>query len=733
MAYNTQEERFVVKGSERITHDLQVNGDTYIIGDLSVSNIIANESIGTDGQVLGKSNGNIEWINASSSIDTNNLEVNNLIVNENATFNTIIANGVSGNDGQVLGKVNGNIEWMNVSANIDTDNFSVNNLIVNENAIFNTIIANGTVGNDGQVLGKVNGNIEWVDSSAIDTNNLSVNYLTVNESAKINGYDVTSYTVIEEDNYNYLSRAVKSKPILYMTTPNGNLYFQGYGYAPSILPPAFYEVYVNLYNLENNIENHTLYLRTPVLSNGSSSYMSVYGIKENGVWNNSADINTHTTGYNNLNTMANELYIYNAGKMYFGCKNLKDTFICNQSLIVNMAEPYDLMKYCVNMDFMFSGCTNFNQPINIPSQIQKLHLTFEDCTNFNQSLDLNNVKNFYRTFHNSGFNQPLSLTGIINFAGALSACKNFNQPINIISSTTHGSIDVSEAFRACKNFNQPVNITAYQANMSNLFFDCTNFNQPFEFRAYVPRDVSGLFYNCKNYNQPFTIRLAGGRYNTGFDNVFYECINFNQPVTIKSTGGGIDGMNYTFAYSGFNSDIIFHDDYDNVDLPFSNFSGVKYMYGTFQNCHNLDHIINIPNTVTGAAFLYANSGIKGEPICPDNITDAVGMYYGCYNLTGNAIIGPNVSGALSVNSGWPAFVTTNGMYQGCYNLDGDAYIYSTQLEGNAMGNAFGNCRGLHNVHIRSSLNPANTDNAIVNALLNGITGINWTGRIFNDL
>lgn len=631
-------------------------------------------------------------------------------------------------------RVNGTAYINNLVVNAPVENLNVANLAANELIVGNNLIANGLAGNDGQVLGKVDGKVEWFSPATIDTNDFKVNYLTVNESAKINGYDVTSYTVIEEDNYNYLPRAVKSKPILYMTTPNGNLYFQGYGYAPSILPPAFYEVYVNLYNLNNlgnNIENHTLYLCTPTLSNGLPRYMSVYGIKENGVWNNSANINTDTRS-NDLNTMANELYIYDAGKMYFGCKNLKDTFICNQSLIVNMAEPYDPMKYCVNMDYMFFGCKKFNQPINIPSQIQKLYYTFEDCTSFNQSLDLNNVKDFYWTFYNSGFNQPLNLTGIINFTGALKSCKNFNQPVNIISSTTHGSINVSEAFRNCTNLNQPVKISAYQANMSGMFDGCTNFNQPFELDYYEPRSVTGLFNNCKSYNQPFTINVTY-KYNTGFDNVFYGCINFNQPVTIKSDGFGINGMNYTFAYSGFNSDIIFHDDYSNVDLPFSNFSGVKYMYGTFQNCHNLDHIINIPNTVTGAAFLYANSGIKGEPICPDNITDAVGMYYGCYNLTGNAIIGPNVSGALSEDSGWPAYVTTNGMYQGCYNLDGDAYIYSTQLEGNAMGNAFGNCRGLHNVHIRSSLNPANTDNAIVNALLNGITGINWTGRIFNDL
>ena len=41
MAYNTQEERLKVKGSESITRDLQVTGDVYVGGDLTVNNSTA--------------------------------------------------------------------------------------------------------------------------------------------------------------------------------------------------------------------------------------------------------------------------------------------------------------------------------------------------------------------------------------------------------------------------------------------------------------------------------------------------------------------------------------------------------------------------------------------------------------------------------------------------------------------------------------------------------------------
>ena len=48
MAYNTNEERLVVKGSERITHDLKVNGDAYVIGNFEANAFIANGVAGDD-------------------------------------------------------------------------------------------------------------------------------------------------------------------------------------------------------------------------------------------------------------------------------------------------------------------------------------------------------------------------------------------------------------------------------------------------------------------------------------------------------------------------------------------------------------------------------------------------------------------------------------------------------------------------------------------------------------
>lgn len=147
MAYNTNEERLLVKGSERVTRDLQVTGDVYVGGDLTVNNATIGE-----------------------------LNVAN-----------IIANGSTGIDGQVIGKENGNINWINIPDPIDADNFAVNNI-------------------------------------------------TINNSATLNGFSIPAMTIMVEDDYNNLGGQI-NKSLFYFTTPNGNLYLNGFGYSPDLLPP----------------------------------------------------------------------------------------------------------------------------------------------------------------------------------------------------------------------------------------------------------------------------------------------------------------------------------------------------------------------------------------------------------------------------------------------------------------------------------------------------------------
>jgi hypothetical protein len=51
-----------------------------------------------------------------------------------------------------------------------------------------------------------------------------------------------------------------------------------------------------------------------------------------------------------------------------------------------------------------------------------------------------------------------------------------------------------------------------------------------------------------------------------------------------------------------------------------------------------------------------------------------------------------------------------------------------------MSDTFNKCTLLADkyIHIRSSI-PLDTSNSMYNALVNSNTGINWTGRVINDL
>ena len=382
--------------------------------------------------------------------------------------------------------------------NFVTDNLMVNNAVIDNAQVNNfdvsTLIANGSSGTDGQYLGKNNGNIEWV-TPPFDTNHLYVNHLTVNENASIdnlgvnnvnvNGddfthksFDVTSMTVISEDDYNNLDWNFRNQAF-YLTSPNGNMYFHGIQYAPSVpvKQGPCVEAYVDLPGMAMDMD--TLTTSTLTFSSGAVTNNLVYGAYNGGFfksnpfnfgWDNSLSIGTQAnTG--SIITNANELYIMNAFYMYFRCGNLTDTFICNPSLISGAPANYNPMKFCTNMAYTFSGCTNFNQPVTIPNGVTNMANTFYGCTNFNQPVTIPN--------------------GVTNMAYTFFGCTNFNQPVTI----PNGVTNMAYTFFECNNFNQPVTISNGVTNMAYTFFECTNFNQP----VTIPNGVTNMvytFYRC---------------------------------------------------------------------------------------------------------------------------------------------------------------------------------------------------------------------------------------------
>ena len=512
MAYNTQEERLIVKGSERITRDLQVNHNIYVNQGINAKDAYVQNNLSADN--LSVNTGNIE------NISTNNLNVVDLMLSGN-----ISANGTNGNNDQVLGIVNGKPEWMNIPDQINEDNFVVNNISISNHAIFN-------------------------------------------------GFNIIAMTVMSEDDYNNVR--VKNNSLLYFTTPNGNLYLNQYGYSPNILPPPLYSVFVNAkrYRAVRPYEIYSLSLSEPSVTNNLSC-ADIYGVKENDKWNNSHSIGLDTAGAV-WKTNADYLYIYDASNMYSNSSNLIDTFIINHSLIsggnnydlmqycVNMCnafancrnfnKPVTIPENVTDVSNMFYNCHNFNQPVTIPNNVIGVSGMFYNCYNFNQPVTIpNNVTNVGLMFCGCrNFNQPVTIPeNVKDVSNMFHNCRNFNQPVTIPNSVTN----TSRMFYDCYSFNQPVTIPDNVIDVKSMFYDCYNFNQP----VTIPNSVtntSWMFYNCDNFNQPVTIPENV----TDVSTMFYGCNKLNNssvPIHISHNIILGDTSNYIYnalvnGYTGIN-------------------------------------------------------------------------------------------------------------------------------------------------------------------------------------
>ena len=159
-------------------------------------------------------------------------------------------------------------------------------------------------------------------------------------------------------------------------------------------------------------------------------------------------------------------------------------------------------------------------------------------------------------------------------------------------------------------------------------------------------------------------------------------------------------------------------------LTFSSPTGIivfnSIMNSTFYNCYKLNQNIPILNSVTdmNSTFAYC-SNLNQNILIPNSVTDMNNTFAYCYNLNQNILI-PN------------SVTNMNYTFSKCYDLNQDIYIYSDGLL--RMSKVFDSCPLLktRNIHIRSSI-PMSTSNSIYNALVNNSTGVNWTGRIYNDL
>lgn len=173
-----------------------------------------------------------------------------------------------------------------------------------------------------------------------------------------------------------------------------------------------------------------------------------------------------------------------------------------------------------DMSGMFSGCGNFNQPLDSwdVSNVTNMHQMFYCCYIFNQPLNTWNVKNVINMSWMFGEQGSYKVIGMA-----------YNQPLD--------SWDVSSV-----------------VNMSCIFYNCINFNQSLNsWNVSNVTDMSGMFFNCKNFNQSLKNWNVGKVIN--IDQIFNnystltpylsEILRFDMPVNVKEIFSrcGIDKNN----------------------------------------------------------------------------------------------------------------------------------------------------------------------------------------------
>ena len=435
--------------------------------DNEISNIAVNFT--TDNLVA-----NVATVN-SASID--NAQVNNFDVS------TLIANGSTGSDGQYLGKNNGNIEW--VTPPFDTNHLYVNHLTVNNNSFTDNATINNMVVNNATLPRTVTVEVSYSDSngqpvedphmieylshifgnpgiSSMDYNLQFLPFIIMPESSYLGsfiGEGNITWNGYEEGLpgfYAYMN--VISDPLFAFvaTAPFGNIYFAGKKIADancdvkveglklsgirlnntsiSTAKLAFTDAPVT-----NNNKSGTLAIVTSIL--GSDVDYTIHGNLPYGV-----DVN-RANGVITTNVKNTSFATFD--DLFSGSSSMTDCFITNQSLILNAPSGYNVWSNVTSMSRTFFGCYNFNQPITIPNSVTSMGDTFAYCRNFNQPITIpNSVTSMGSTFRE---------------------CTNFNQPITIPNSVTR----MLGTFSNCGNFNQPITIPNSVTSMDYMFEDCT--------------------------------------------------------------------------------------------------------------------------------------------------------------------------------------------------------------------------------------------------------------------
>ena len=470
------------------------------VSSLNVAEIIANGSAGTNGQILGKVNGNLEWQNFS----TDNFVVNNITVNKNA-----VADNASVN----------NFAVANIIANESTtDNATINNMVVNNAILPRTVTTevsyygtDGVTPATGMALSRLKSESGFGEPGVtnVDYNLQFLPFITMPESEYNKGsFGKGNETYTSFRGFAYRNIIDGQTLAFVATAPFGNIYFAGKKIADANCDVKVEELELGGIRLNTTAPTPSLVFTDASVTNNFSFGVNVKvsSILGSGVFNDSRENLPYGIDVNNANgvitTNVKNTSFTTFESLFAYSQSMTDCFITNPSLIVNAPSGYNVLNNVTNMDSTFKNCYNFNQTITIPNCVTSMVNTFANCKVFNQPVTIpNNVTNIAGIFWQCyNFNQPVTIpNNVTNMYGVFFSCSNFNQPVIIPDSVTK----LSSAFTWCYNFNSPVTIgkgVSSGLDMYNMFQECNtlvNSTVPIHISHEIALgNTSNYIYNC---------------------------------------------------------------------------------------------------------------------------------------------------------------------------------------------------------------------------------------------
>ena len=257
------------------------------------------------------------------------------------------------------------------------------------------------------------------------------------------------------------------------------------------------------------------------------------------------------------------------------------------------------LSICQNLSGMFSGCTslvNANGSISgwQTANVTNMNYMFSGATAFNQPLNWNtaNVTNMGYVFQGAtSFNQPLNwnTANVTTMVGMFSGATSFNQPLNW---NTANVTNMGYMFYGATSFNQPLTNfnTQNVTDMGYMFFRATAFNQPLtNFNTQNVISMRGMFYQATAFNGDVNSWGNKVKNVTTIEDMFNGATSFNHSLedwVLKAgvntgsafAGTSIDCHNLTVTLEGWakNSEYVFFDDYEARESYFSPILSISF-------------------------------------------------------------------------------------------------------------------------------------------------------------